>query len=233
MSELRRFAERAPTTQFRLRSARIAHIRIIPGIQTRRVLTEVSMKYLSKATLALAAAATVISATPAQAGRFDRNNGDGISTGDVIAGALIIGGIAAVAVAASNGRDGRYDDRYDDRYERRGDYSRGGYDRSDRRFSSRAAVDQCVRAAQNQASRYGRARVTDVTRIDRVRGGYEVRGRIVVEDRGYNRGRDDWNRNGNRYDRYNDGYDKGRFSCVARYDGVADLRLSGLGNNYG
>ena len=195
------------------------------------------MKYLSKTTLALAAAATVISATPAQAGRFDRHNGDGISTGDVIAGALIIGGIAAVAVAASNGRDGRYDARYDDRYDdrddRRGDYSRGGYDRSDRRFSSRAAVDQCVRAAQNQASRYGRARVTDVTKIDRVRGGYEVRGRLVVEERGYNRGRDDWNRNGNRYDRYNDGYDKGRFSCVARYDGVADLRLSGLGNNYG
>ena len=187
------------------------------------------MKYLSKATLALAAAATVISATPAQAGRFDRNNGDGISTGDVIAGALIIGGIAAVAVAASNGRDSRYDDRYD----RRGDYSRGGYEYSERRFGSRAAVDQCVRAAQRQASRYGRAKVTDVTKIDRVRGGYEVRGRIVVEDRGYNRGRDDWNRYGNRYDRYNDGYDKGKFSCVARYDGVADLRVSGLGNNYG
>ncbi|MEK6637511.1 MAG: hypothetical protein AABY88_05440 [Pseudomonadota bacterium] len=184
------------------------------------------MKYLSKTTLALAAAATAISATPAQAGRFDRHNGDGISTGDVIAGALIIGGIAAVAVAASNGRDGRYDDR--DGW--RGDYSRGGYDR---RFSSRAAVDQCVRAAQNQASRYGRARVTDVTKIDRVRGGYEVRGRIVVEERGYGRGRDDWDRYGNRYDRYNDGYDKGKFSCFARYGGVADLRLSGLGNNYG
>ena len=184
------------------------------------------MKYLSKAALALATAATVISATPAQAGRFDR---DRIDAGDVIAGALIIGGIAAVAVAASNGRDGRYDDRYD----RRGDYSRGDYDRSDRRFGSRAAVDQCVRAAQRQASRYGRARVTDVTRIDRVRGGYEVRGRIVVEERGYGRGRDDWDRYGNRYDRYNDGYDKGRFSCVTRYDGIADLRLSGLGNNYG
>jgi hypothetical protein len=191
------------------------------------------MKYLSKATLALAAAATVISATPAQAGRFDRNNGDGISTGDVIAGALIIGGIAAIAVAASKDRDGRYDARYDDRYDRRDDYSRGGYDRSDRRFSSRSAVDQCVRAAQRKASRFGRARVTDVTRIDRVRGGYEVRGRIVVEDRSYGRGRDDWDRNGNRYDRYNDGYDKGKFSCFARYDGVADLRLSGLGNNYG
>jgi hypothetical protein len=176
------------------------------------------MKYLSKATLALAAAATAITATPAQAGRYDR---DGIDAGDVIAGALIIGGIAAVAVAASSkDRDGRYDDRYD----RRGDYSRGGYDYSDRRFGSRAAVDQCVRAAQRQASRFGRARVTDVTKIDRVRGGYEVRGRIIV---------DDWDRYGNRYDRYNDGYDKGKFSCFARYDGVADLRLSGLGNNYG
>jgi hypothetical protein len=185
------------------------------------------MKYLSKATLALAAAATAITATPAQAGRFDR---DGIDAGDVIAGALIIGGIAAVAVAASSkDRDGRYDDRYD----RRGDYSRGGYDYSDRRFGSRAAVDQCVRAAQRQASRFGRARVTDVTKIDRVRGGYEVRGRIVVEERGYGRGRDNWDRYGNRYDRYNDGYDKGKFSCFARYDGVADLRLSGLGNNYG
>ena len=195
------------------------------------VLTEVSMKYLSKATLALAAAATAITATPAQAGRFDRN--DGIDAGDVIAGALIIGGIAAVAVAASKNRDSRYDARYDDRYDRRGEYSRGGYDYSDRRFGSRAAVDQCVRAAQRQASRFGRARVTDVTRIERVRGGYEVRGRVVVEDRGYSRGRDDWDRYGNRYDRYNDGYDKGKFSCFARYDGVADLRLSGLGNSYG
>jgi hypothetical protein len=184
------------------------------------------MKYLSKATLALAAAATAITATPAQAGRFDR---DGISTGEVIAGALIIGGIAAIAVAASNDRDSRYDDRYD----RRGEYSRGSYDYSDRRFGSRSAVDQCVRAAQRKASRFGRARVTDVTRIERVRGGYEVRGRIVVEDRGYGRGRDDWDRYGNRYDRYNDGYDKGKFSCFARFDGIADLRLSGLSDYYG
>jgi hypothetical protein len=183
------------------------------------------MKYLSKATLAIAATATAITATPAQAGRFDR---DGIDAGDVIAGALIIGGIAAVAVAASKDRDSRYDDRYD----RRGDFSRGRYDYSDRRFGSRAAVDQCVRAAQRQASRFGRARVTDVTKIDRVRGGYEVRGRIVVEERGYGRGRDDWDRFGNRYDRYNDGYDKGRFSCFARFDGIADLRLSGL-DRYG
>lgn len=185
------------------------------------------MKYLSKATLALAAAATVISATPAQAGRYDR---DGIDAGDVIAGALIIGGIAAIAAAASSNRDARYDDRYD----RRGDFGYGDRDRFNvRGFGSRAAVDQCVRAAQRQASRFGRARVTDVTKIDRIRGGYEVRGRIVVEERGYRGGRGDWDRFGNRYDRYDDRYDKGKFSCVARYDGIADLRISGLGNRYG
>jgi hypothetical protein len=184
------------------------------------------MKYLSKATLALAAAATVISATPAQAGRYDR---DGIDAGDVIAGALIIGGIAAVAAAASNNRDSRYDDRND----RRGDYGYGNSRFEGRGFGSRTAVDQCVRAAQRQASRFGRARVTDVTKIERVRGGYEVRGRIVVEERGFRDRRGDWDRFGNRYDRYDDRYDKGKFSCVARYDGIADLRLSGLGGNYG
>jgi hypothetical protein len=184
------------------------------------------MKYLSKATLALAAAATVISATPAQAGRYDR---DGIDAGDVIAGALIIGGIAAVAAAASSNRDARYDDRYD----RRGDYGYGDNRFYGRGFGSRAAVDQCVRAAQRQASRFGRARVTDVTRIDRIRGGYEVRGRIVVEERGFRDRRGDWDRFGNRYDRYDDRYDKGKFSCVARYDGIADLRISGLADRYG
>lgn len=186
------------------------------------------MKYLSKATLALAAAATVVTATPAQAGRYDR---DGIDAGDVIAGALIIGGIAAVAAAASSkDRDGRYDDRYD---RRRGDYGYGRDGDYGRGFGSRIAVDQCVRAAQRQASRFGRARVTDVTRIERIRGGYEVRGRIVVEERGFRDRRGDWDRYGNRYDRYDDRYDKGKFSCIARYDGIADLRLTGLGNYYG
>lgn len=183
------------------------------------------MKYLSKATLALAAAATAITATPAQAGRFDR---DGIDAGDVIAGALILGGIAAIAVAASDDRDRGYDDRY----ARRDDFSRSSYGYSDRRFGSRNAVEQCVRAAQRKASRFGRARVTDVTRIERVRGGYEVRGRLVVEERGYRDWRGDWDRNGNRFDRYDDRYDKGKFACFARFDGIADLRLSGL-DRYG
>lgn len=188
------------------------------------------MSFLSKTTLALAAAATVVAATPATAERYDYRRGDGIGAGEIIAGALIIGGIAAVATAASNNRDRGYgyNDRYNDRY----DYGRAGYDYGERRFDSRSAVERCVRAAERQASRYGRARITDVTRIDRVRGGFEVRGRLVVEERGFRGGRD-WDRFGYDYDRYNVGFDKGRFACVTRFDGIADLRLSGLNNYYG
>lgn len=187
------------------------------------------MKMLSKAALMATTGAMLVTALPADARSYRRHN-DGIDAGDVVAGALIIGGIAAVASAAS--RD-RYDDRYRDRRwdDRRYD---DDYGYNDSGYSSRAAVEQCVRAARNEASRYGGwARVTDITRIDRVRGGYEVRGRLVVEDRGY-RNRNwgnGWDRNdrwGYRYDRYGDGYDKGRFSCVTRYGRVDDVDLSGL-----
>ncbi len=111
----------------------------------------------------------------------------------------------------------------------RHDYSRAGYDYSDRRFDSRSAVERCVRAAERQASRFGRARITDVTRINRVRGGFEVRGRLVVEDRGFRGGRDR-DRFGNDFDRRNVNFDKGRFACVTRFDRIADLRFSGLNN---
>src|SRR5690606_22245511 len=100
---------------------------------------------------------------------------DGIGAGEIIAGALIIGGIAAVAASASNNRD-RY---------------RGGYDYG-RYGNSRQAVDQCVRAAQSTANRYsygGGARVTDIRDIDRKRDGYDVKGRIAVNTRS-----NDWRR---------------------------------------
>jgi hypothetical protein len=184
------------------------------------------MTLISRTVLVAAGAATLIGSTPAFA--RDRHR-DGIDAGDVIAGALIIGGIAAIASAASNDNRGRYDDRHDSRYDNRS----YGYNNSN--YDSRWAVDQCVRAAQRDASRYGRARVTDVTRISRSYGGYEIRGRLVVEERDYGRGYDrrgygnQWDRYGYNYDRYNDGYDKGRFTCVTRYDRVAGLRVSGLG----
>lgn len=185
------------------------------------------MKLFSKTALLAAGVATLVGTTPTMARDYDRG---GISAGDVIAGALIIGGIAAVASAASsNNRDRYYDrgyDRSDGGYDRYSGYD--NYNRDDR--GSRYAVEQCVRAAQRDASRYGRARVTDVTRIESIRGGYEVSGRLVVEQRGYDRrgygyG---WDRYGYNYDRYNDGHDKGRFSCVTRYDRIADLRIRGL-----
>jgi len=145
---------------------------------------------------ALAATAlTAASATPAMA-REHRDWGrdrDGISAGEVIAGAVVIGGIAALAGALDN-------DRYDYRYDRGNRWDRG--DRWDRRgwgLSPRLAVDRCVRAAENQARRFGGYRyadVIDVRNIDRTRDGFRVRGRIDVGG--------GWNYRGN---------DRGSFSC--------------------
>ena len=190
------------------------------------------MRTLTKSATVAATAAMLLMSTAAVARPGDRHRGhDRIDAGDVIAGALIIGGIAAIASAASNNRNDRYDrgDRYRDRdYDYDRGYNENGYYQNG--YGSRTAVDQCVRAAQIEARRYGNARVTDVTRIDRIRGGYEVRGRLIVQDRDWNgwRGnRGGWDR-GNQYGRYNEGYDLGRFSCVTRRGSVDDVRLSGL-----
>jgi hypothetical protein len=179
-------------------------------------------KAFSKALMLTTGAASLIATAPLEARNRDyRYDRDGIDAGDIIAGALIIGGIAAIASAGSSRQ--RYG--WDDRYGRNRDYGYDdGYDW--RRYGSRQAVDQCVRAAQRDAGRYGWARITDVTSIDRVRGGYEVRGRLVVETRG--RGYD----RGYYYDRYDQDYDKGRFTCVTRYGRIDDLRVSGLRGGY-
>lgn len=195
------------------------------------------MKTFSKALVATAAAGAmaVTSASPAFA-RDGRHDG-GVSTGDVIAGALVIGGIAAVAAAASSGRD------RDSGYERAGygydrDYGRGyghGYDRN-WNGSPRMVIEQCVRAAERGASRYshGRADVTDVRDVRETRWGYEVRGRIAVNASGH-----DWRRGDDRYGRgwdndyrgWNDGlrgYDSGRFSCRVERGRIVDLDYSGI-----
>ncbi|MGH6630130.1 MAG: hypothetical protein ACREB3_10395, partial [Burkholderiales bacterium] len=145
------------------------------------------MKTMSKALVGTIAAGAmaVTSATPAFAqNRNYRHDRDGISAGEIIAGALIIGGIAAVASAGSRNRD--YDYRYDragypdynGSYGNYGDYGRNGYDRY--RGNPRQAVEQCVYAAERQAQRYsyGNADVTDIRDVRQTRYGYEVRGRI-------------------------------------------------------
>ena len=179
------------------------------------------MKTITKALVGTVAAGAMAmgSASPAAAQYRDRyRDRDGVDVGDVIAGALIIGGIAAVASAASRG--GRYD-RYDDRYYD-GYYNRAG--------NPRAAVEQCVYAAERNASRYsygGGAQVTDIRNIDRKRDGYTVKGRIAVNTRSSN-----WRRGwGNDFrgwnSRYN-GYDAGTFKCDVRYGRVVDLDYSGI-----
>ena len=177
-----------------------------------------AMTKMTKAAIGAATAgALMLGSTPAMARDRDR---DGISAGEVIAGAVVLGGLAAIL---SSGDNDRYDSRYDGRY--RDDY-RGRYD-NDARYgygydynrygNSRSAVNQCVRAVERSGSRYGRADVTQVTSIDRKRDGYRVKGRVGVRDGYGNR----WGRGGY--------YDKGKFTCEVRYGRVQDIRFSGLG----
>jgi hypothetical protein len=179
------------------------------------------MKTLSKSLIGTVAAGAMAltAAAPAQAqwrDRDDRRHRDrgGIDVGDVIAGALIIGGIAAVAGAANRGR-GYYDN---DRY-----YDRGYND------DPRAAVEQCVYAAERNASRYSYrgAQVTDIRQVEQRRDGYIVRGRIAVDqqNRNWRRG---WGNDYRGWDNRYSGYDAGRFTCRVQYGRVVDLDYSGI-----
>lgn len=163
----------------------------------------------SKAAIGAATAgAMLMSAAPAAArDRYDR---DGISAGEIIAGAVVLGGLAAILSSGDN-------DRYDDRYRGGYDDPRYGYGYDYNRYgNSRSAVSQCVSAVERGSRRYGRTDVTQVTSIDRKRDGYKVKGRVAVQD-GYG-GR--WGRGGS--------YDRGKFSCDIRYGRVQDVKFSGL-----
>ena len=173
----------------------------------------------TKAAIGAATAGAMLSATPALArDRYDHRDRDGIGAGEIIAGAVVLGGLAAI-LSADNDRYDRYDryDRNDRRYRDRYDDPRYGYGYDYGRYgNSRAAVSQCVNAIERGTSRYGRTDVTQVTSIDRKRDGYRVKGRVVVND-GW-RGR--WGRGGS--------YDRGKFSCDVRYGRVVDVDYSGL-----
>jgi hypothetical protein len=204
-----------------------------------------TMKFLAKSLLSAgAAAAAMVGATaPLQAGydRYDRRHNDGISAGEVIAGAVILGGIAAVIASADKkrgqGRD--YDNRgYDNQgydnngYDRQGGYNDNGYhgrgrDDYDRGYGygnqnggSRVAVNLCINSVQRWASRYSRADVTQIQAIDRTRLGYRVSGNLVVRDNYQGHGR--YNRG---YDR---GYNQGRFTCFVERGRVTDIDYRGL-----
>lgn len=153
-----------------------------------------------------ATALTAASATPAMANDHrDRDRG-GIGAGEIIAGAVVIGGIAALAGAFDNDRDDRRYDYRDRNF--RGDRW-GGFG-----LNPRTAVDRCVRAAENQARRFGGYRyadVIDVRDIDRTRDGFRVRGRIDVGG--------GWDRRGS---------DRGNFTCRLDGRGAPRIDFSGV-----
>lgn len=179
----------------------------------------------------LLAASMLATAVPAAAQYRDRHRDhDGISAGEVIAGAVIIGGLAAVLSGNSRDRHGRYD----------GDYYRGGnWDYDWRRYGgSRRAIEQCVSAVERRGRGGDDIDVRRITDVQRIRDGYRVQGRVAVDYRGgrYDRwDRDDrWERGG-RWDRDDrNGYgrqrydDRGRFSCTVRYGRVRDVDFRGI-----
>ena len=178
------------------------------------------MQSFTKAALCTAAAGAMAftSAAPAEAQRYRDRDDDGISAGEVIAGALIIGGIAAIASASNKDRDRYRDRRYRDNY-----YRSNG--------NPRRAIDQCVRVAENQARRagYRYANVVDINRVRDTRRGWNITGRIEVDGaRSYRDQRRGYN---DRYDRR--GYDnrrgdRGRFKCEIRRGRVVDIDYSGI-----
>lgn len=183
-------------------------------------------KALAKGTMATVAAGAMAmaSATPATAQDRHRDRDDGISAGEVIAGAVILGGLAAVIASSNNDRRGYRGDYRGNRGDYRGNR---GYDRGyNNNYNSRAAVDLCVRTAEREAQRRlgADAEVYEIRDIDRDRRGFEVDGRIAVRNSYRGRG---WGGDYRRSNR-NSGWDEGRFSCEVRNGRVVDLDYSGI-----
>ena len=189
-------------------------------------------KALAKGTIGTVAAGAMAMASASPAFASDRHRDRGIDGKDILAGAIVLGGIAAVAAAASSGRDrDRHHDRryrgYDDRYY--GHRGRHG-------VSEREAVNMCIRAAERTAQRYGgtRAEVYDIRDVDRERRGFEVKGRIAVREGYGSRYNDRWGYDRRGYDRRGrnyrngDGWDEGRFTCDVRRGRVVDIDFKGI-----
>jgi len=102
----------------------------------------------------------------------------GPDAGDIIAGVLVLGGIAAIASAASkNARERQYRDRYPNRADYDRDYPRYDERRNDDRRGIQGAVDICADAIER-----GRDRVDTVDEAVRDGGGWRVRGELSSGD---------------------------------------------------
>ncbi|MXO90613.1 hypothetical protein [Pontixanthobacter aquaemixtae] len=175
------------------------------------------MKTITKALAGTVAAGAMAMTSAAPAFARDRHD-DGISAGDVIAGAVILGGIAAILSSGNNDRD-RYRDRnyrYNDRY---------NYRYNNQYRTGERAVERCIQAAERDAQRagYRYADVTQIRDVDRKRNGWRVKGRIAVEgQRGYRGYNDRYDRRGYRQ------HDTGKFTCEIQRGRIVDMDFSGV-----
>jgi hypothetical protein len=127
-------------------------------------------------------------------GGWHHRGGGGVSFGDVVLGAAVIGGVAVAANGIANGsgnrdrdRGGDYDRSVDDRDGEgwNGDHYDNGAPRADRAPASAeedAAVDRCARAASAEMG--NGAEVRGIRLVDRDGEGWRVEG-DVAEQRGY------------------------------------------------
>lgn len=133
---------------------------------------------------ALALAATVsMAATPAMArDRWGRHHHRGVDAGDVLAGVLIIGGIAAIASAANKSKREREAEDYryrqpqsypDDRYEYRDE------PRSVPRGNQVGGIDSAVDSCVGEVER-GQDRVASVDNASRTSNGWQISGQLAA-----------------------------------------------------
>lgn len=90
-----------------------------------------------------------------------------------------------------------------------------GYERSDQSYVQ-VAIEQCRHAAYDDAARFGRVQPRPIGDVDKIGGGYKVKGDLTVSDpyRGYYQG--------------GGGYRRGSFSCEYRGGQITKLKLHGF-----
>jgi hypothetical protein len=132
--------------------------------------------------LAAGAAALSLAATPAEARGWHHHH-DGISFGDVVAGGLIIGGIAAIATAANSSKHhdaDRYDypppERYDDGYRAPPPRYHDDYAPPARNYRA-GGINDAVSGCVDQVER-GNDRVAAVDNATRTADGWHVSGQL-------------------------------------------------------